>query len=205
VCIWVGGWLLALGAAVLATMAFTEFWQLGRAVGVNERLRWEVLAAGYAVLAAATVGTGAFSAALGWGVVAVIVGGVIRGSAQRDAGQVRGQLLASVWAILALLYIPWLLGHLLLLRHTPPGRLGLERAMATLVLVWLGDVAAFAIGATLGRHRLAAVLSPGKSVEGLALAFCDCPCRRRCWSERRSGPRAWSATSGSPSSSAVPP
>ena len=169
-CLWVGGWILTLGAAVIVTMALVEFWLLGRAVGVEERLRWELLLAAYAILAGATIGPGAFQAALGWGIVAVLVGAVIRGSAERHAGQVRQQLAGSLWAILALLYIPWLLGHLLLLRHSALGIAGFERTLGTLVLVWLGDIAAFGIGATLGRHRLAAALSPAKSVEGAVAA-----------------------------------
>lgn len=169
-CLWVGGWILTLGAAVIVTVALVEFWLLGRAVGVEDRLRWELLLAAYGILAGATLGPAAFQAALGWGVVAILVGAVVRGSAERRAGQLRQQLAASLWAILALVYIPWLLGHLLLLRHTPPDLAGTERALGTQVLVWLADIAAFAVGATVGRHRLAVPLSPAKSVEGAVAA-----------------------------------
>lgn len=166
ICLAVGGWLLALGAAVLSTIALWEFWSLGRTHGVAEALRWEVLLAAWAIVAGATLGPELFGAALDWGLLAIVVGAVIRASAQRDPGRGPGQVTASLWAILAVLYIPWLLGHLLLLRHAPAGPRGMARAIGTLVLVWLGDMAAFAVGATLGRHRLAAAVSPGKSVEG---------------------------------------
>ncbi len=169
-CVWAGGWLLALAAAVLATTGILEFWRLGRPLGVAEAVRWEVLLAAYLVLAGATIGPATFLAALGWGVLLVLVGSVIRGSAQKIPDRVRQELTSSVWAILALLYIPWLLGHLLLLRHTASTTTGVFRTLGTIVFVWLGDLAAFTVGAKIGRHRLAVALSPAKSVEGAVAA-----------------------------------
>jgi phosphatidate cytidylyltransferase len=63
----------------------------------------------------------------------------------------------------ALLYIPFLLGHLYLLRAGPEG---LRRALLTVAAVWATDLVAFFAGRYLGRHKLAPRLSPGKTVEG---------------------------------------
>lgn len=38
--------------------------------------------------------------------------------------------------------------------------------IALLVIVWIGDTAAFAVGKAIGRHKLAPALSPGKTWEG---------------------------------------
>jgi len=38
--------------------------------------------------------------------------------------------------------------------------------LALLAIVWIGDTAAWAVGSAIGRHKLAPVVSPGKSWEG---------------------------------------
>ena len=63
----------------------------------------------------------------------------------------------------AVLYIPVLLGHLLLIRAGPDG---MAHALLTVALVWATDLVAFFAGRYLGRHKLAPRLSPGKTVEG---------------------------------------
>ncbi len=167
----VGGWLLALGSVVLAVFALGEFWGLGRFLGVAGRPRWEVLGAAVLILAGASIGMGRFLAALAAALVVVMLAAVVRGSAQRGGASLRQELETSVWAILALLYIPWLLGYVLLMRHTSPAALEFPRTLGAVVLVWLGDVGAFIVGGLAGRHRLAEAISPGKSVEGAVAAL----------------------------------
>ena len=65
--------------------------------------------------------------------------------------------------LLAIAYVGWLLGHGLLLAALPDG------APLVLFLVgttWAGESAAYGIGSSLGRHPLAPVISPRKTVEG---------------------------------------
>jgi phosphatidate cytidylyltransferase len=50
---------------------------------------------------------------------------------------------------------------LVVLRRFSPGYL-----LATMVIVWVADIAAYFVGRTLGRHKLAPGISPGKSWEG---------------------------------------
>lgn len=71
--------------------------------------------------------------------------------------------LAPARSALGLLYIPLLLGHLVALRLGP---FGLARAVGVLAVVWVSDIAQFFIGRAIGRHRLAPVTSPGKTIEG---------------------------------------
>ena len=49
------------------------------------------------------------------------------------------------------------------LRHT-----NLNILLATFVIVWTGDIAAYLTGKRFGRHKIAPAISPGKSWEGLA-------------------------------------
>lgn len=169
-CVWFGGWLLLLGAAVLTAVGIVEFWPLGRPFGVAGALRSEVGAGALLLLVGARLGPGPFSGALGAAVVISVVGGLVRAAATPGGDALRAELGGTVWAILALLYIPWLLGYVLLLRESGPGPLGLHRTVAALGLVWLGDVIAFLTGGAFGRHRLAASISPGKTVEGAVSA-----------------------------------
>nr|WP_275951033.1 phosphatidate cytidylyltransferase [Desulfuromonas sp. AOP6] len=65
--------------------------------------------------------------------------------------------------MLGLLYIPLLLGHLMLLRDLPFGR---EWIFFVLLCVMACDSAAYFVGSSLGRRKLYPAISPNKSVEG---------------------------------------
>jgi phosphatidate cytidylyltransferase len=68
--------------------------------------------------------------------------------------------------LLAVMYIGWLLGYGILLHHTSP--LGDELILFVVGVTWVGETAAYVVGSTLGRHPLAPVISPRKTVEGAA-------------------------------------
>jgi len=67
------------------------------------------------------------------------------------------------YSLLGVIYVPGLLGFLLLL-HDPVYQN--RWVFFVLLVVWVGDVAAFFVGRALGRRRLAPRISPGKTVEG---------------------------------------
>lgn len=60
-------------------------------------------------------------------------------------------------------YIGWMLSHLILLR-------GLDGGIALIFFVflvtWASDTAAYYVGSSFGRHKLAPHISPGKTIEG---------------------------------------
>ena len=66
--------------------------------------------------------------------------------------------------LLAILYIGWLLGYGILLHDTSP--FGDELVIFLVGVTWIGETSAYLVGSTIGRHKLAAVISPKKTVEG---------------------------------------
>src|SRR5947207_5434712 len=66
--------------------------------------------------------------------------------------------------LLAVLYIGWLLGYGILLHHTSP--IGDELVLFVVGVTWVGETTAYLIGSAVGRHTLAPVISPRKTVEG---------------------------------------
>ncbi|GAB7026995.1 phosphatidate cytidylyltransferase [Geotalea toluenoxydans] len=69
----------------------------------------------------------------------------------------------SALLMMGLLYVPLLLGHLILLRNL---QFGTQWILLLLVIVMSGDSAAYYCGSTWGRTRLYPEVSPKKSVEG---------------------------------------
>lgn len=65
--------------------------------------------------------------------------------------------------VTGLIYIPFLLGHLILIRGWDQGMTWTFLLMAVIIA---GDTAAYYVGRALGRHKLAPSISPGKTVEG---------------------------------------
>jgi phosphatidate cytidylyltransferase len=66
--------------------------------------------------------------------------------------------------LFGIMYVSWLLSHLVFLRGLVPN--GTRLVFYLLLVVWAGDTGAYYIGSTLGRHKLAPVISPKKSIEG---------------------------------------
>src|SRR5262245_16804721 len=65
--------------------------------------------------------------------------------------------------VAGVVYVNWLIGHALSLRHLPAG---LDWVLLLVWVTWIGETTAYAVGSTMGRHKLAPTISPGKTVEG---------------------------------------
>lgn len=61
------------------------------------------------------------------------------------------------------IYVPLLLGLLVLLRGRPDG---MTWIFVLLAVIFAGDTSAYYVGSYLGRHKLAPAISPGKTIEG---------------------------------------
>lgn len=153
---WLGGWWLAGGLAVVALLGLHEYGRLVRP------LRPLVLAA---YVGALLTLLGAQLGGLPWLLAAVpatlACAFVLHGVASTRAPAtvaIGSTLLGAVWIGLGL-------AHLELLRDLERGRLAL---IVLLLADWAANTFAFFAGRALGRHRLAPVISPGKTWEGFA-------------------------------------
>jgi phosphatidate cytidylyltransferase len=77
----------------------------------------------------------------------------------------RGPLATEPMALtlLAVMYVGWLLGHTLLLYRLPDGA---DLVLLLVGVTWIGESVAYLVGSAVGRHKLAPVISPNKTVEG---------------------------------------
>lgn len=72
---------------------------------------------------------------------------------------------SGLWTVLGIVYIGWMLGHLVAMRGFEDGRIWVFFAIFA---TFAYDTAAFFTGRSLGRHKMAPKISPGKTWEGAA-------------------------------------
>jgi len=158
--LWPGGWWLFALLAFAALFSLHEFWLMTRSLR-------PLTVAGYA---------GAFLALLGaeLGGLPWAVGGFLATLpltfALKSLAETKTTTIVSVaTATLAACWIGLGLGFVVLLRDIP------EHAVlfvfTVLLAVWANDTLAYFAGRTLGRHKMAPRISPGKTWEGALGAF----------------------------------
>ena len=67
--------------------------------------------------------------------------------------------------VFSLLYVPFLISHVLLLFHLESGR---RWIFFLFLVIFAGDTGAYYVGHRWGRHKLWPAVSPGKTIEGAA-------------------------------------
>jgi len=87
------------------------------------------------------------------------------------SGREDSSLEAVGFSVVGVLYVGFFFSHQILLRevntHLSGGDiLGWYYLLFPYLIVWTSDTAAYFIGKFIGRHRLAPLISPGKSIEG---------------------------------------
>jgi phosphatidate cytidylyltransferase len=70
---------------------------------------------------------------------------------------------SAAFTLLGALYIGWLLSYVILLRLLSEGS---SYVFYIFGVVWLGDAVAMYVGNYIGRHKLAPIISPRKTIEG---------------------------------------
>jgi phosphatidate cytidylyltransferase len=152
--VWLGGWWLFSLAFVGGILALHELYVIARG------LRPLVLG-GYAGLVLVLVGT-----ELGgppW-LVAGIGGTFVLSFLVFGISDARPSFTAAMGTtMLGVVWVAGGLAALVLIRDADRGRLAL---LTVLLAVWADDTAAYFVGRTIGRHRMAPTLSPKKSWEG---------------------------------------
>jgi phosphatidate cytidylyltransferase len=161
--IWLGGWALAATLAVLGVLGAREVYDFGRRQGIEplERTGW-LAAAGIPLLAYWAKAPVFFLGAI-WLMVTMVIAMARRGPAGRPLASVSITLFGCVYA-------SGMLSFLIAIRH---GSAAATRPMAyvlltlfPLVITWICDTAAMAVGTAVGGPKLAPILSPKKTHAG---------------------------------------
>jgi phosphatidate cytidylyltransferase len=153
--VWLGGWWLFGLALVGGLLALHELYAMARSLR-------PIVLGGYAgliltLIGAQLGGTTWVLAGILSTVVAALLVFFVSSARQNAVGGFALTLLGVVW-------VGGGLSYLMLVRDVPEnGRLLIFTVLLT---VFADDTAAFFVGRTIGRHRLAPAISPGKSVEG---------------------------------------
>jgi len=161
--IWLGGWALAATLAVLGVLGAREIYDFGRHQGIEplERTGW--LAAAGIPLLAYWAKAPAFLLGAIWLMVTMAIAMARRGPSGRPLASVSITMFGCVYA-------SGLLAFLIAIRH---GSGAATRPLAyvlltlfPLVITWICDTAAMAVGTALGGPKLAPILSPKKTHAG---------------------------------------
>jgi len=149
------------GLVVIASAV--ALWELTRLFELGGRPVYRVPAvvAGTAVTAAFGVSRTAEPFALPTLALALAVLGVLAVPIFRGAAP---STEPAANTLLAVMYVGWLLGYGILLHGASPR--GDELVLFVVGVTWVGETMAYVVGSTLGRHKLAPVISPRKTVEG---------------------------------------
>jgi phosphatidate cytidylyltransferase len=155
---WVYG-LMVIGVAALGQWEFTG---LFHRAGIRA-LRLSGLAAGTVVTASFAVpGPGLERIAFTLALLGLLAASLHRPRGERAAWE------PLAVTVLGVCYVNWLLGHGIWL-HELEG--GTEWVLLLVAITWLGETSAYLVGSLIGRHRLAPVLSPKKTIEGAIAQF----------------------------------
>ena len=87
--------------------------------------------------------------------------------------QKEGAFTSWAWTMAGILYIGWLLSHMVALRGLPDDdTVGRNLVFFVLFVTWVSDTTAFFIGRRFGQHKLVPSISPGKTWEGAIGGIC---------------------------------
>ena len=87
--------------------------------------------------------------------------------------QKEGAFTSWAWTMAGILYIGWLLSHMVALRGLPDSDIvGRNLVFFVLFVTWVSDTTAFFIGRRFGQHKLVPSISPGKTWEGAIGGIC---------------------------------
>jgi len=149
-------------SALVVVASAAALWELTRLFVQHERPvdAWLGIVAGTVVTASFAASRMLDPAALPSLTLAVAVGLVLAAPVWRGTPSIE----ATANTLLAVLYVGWLLGYAILLHQS--SSLGAELVLFLVGVTWVGETCAYLVGSSIGRHRLAPVISPKKTLEG---------------------------------------
>jgi phosphatidate cytidylyltransferase len=159
---WSPEWLFLLALLVTVERALFEYFHISRQAGFRTFPALGYVGAGLLCLAQAAElrKPGAWTC-----VVLALIVLFMLGLALRWAKDLRQYLGAVATTVFGMLYVGFTLSLLIPLRFSAPSR-GPRLVFLLFLVIWAGDIGAFLIGRSLGRHPLSPRLSPKKTVEG---------------------------------------
>ncbi|MEZ5066143.1 MAG: phosphatidate cytidylyltransferase [bacterium] len=167
-----GGWFLALVDMILI-VGLWEFYRLMEAKGLNPSKKVGVAATLVLSTLAYWYGPGQMGHWLALFLTCSVVVITIR-ELMREQPEFPAYDIATT--AFGVIYVGWMLVHLVLLRELPrelglPYSAGSAFLLYAFLMVWACDTGAYFVGLTFGRHRLLERVSPKKSVEGAIGGF----------------------------------
>jgi phosphatidate cytidylyltransferase len=175
--LWGSPALLAAGAACVAIFAVYEFFELGEHVGLRAHRKWTMSCVAALFYAQYSLGLdkthtsgGGVSLVRGMGVTlsieAVLLAFVfgISGIGLATRRPLKESLPAAAISSAGILLIALPFSYVV--RFNDFGHAGRRLLLFALVLIWMGDMIAYAVGRSLGRTPMAPALSPKKTWEG---------------------------------------
>jgi len=148
-------WVYGLMITAIAALGQWEF------TGMFERAGIPTLRVGG--LIGGTLVTASFAWSMAEGVTLTLVLMALLALSLSRAARSRGAWQSLAVTVLGVCYVNWLMGYGFRLRALDGGS---GWVLLLVGVTWLGETAAYVIGASVGRHKLAPLISPGKTVEG---------------------------------------
>jgi phosphatidate cytidylyltransferase len=148
--------------ALVLAVAAAASWELRRLLEPTGRLEhgWLGVGATVAVAASFAIPPQPFLPAFPAVVVTAAVAAILTSPVWLGA---RPATESVAFALLAVFYVGWLLGHAIWLRAFVGG---VNLVLFLVGVTWAGESAAYLVGSALGRHKLAPLISPSKTLEG---------------------------------------
>jgi phosphatidate cytidylyltransferase len=149
-------WLFSLVLAAVACLCFHEYRKLAEGYGFGPP-HWFAYAAGLLLL---------FVNRPPWPWLSIVAATLVALACAMNASDLAHALPRAAFLALGLAYVFGCWKCALLLRVRSPHWL-----MYTLIVNWAGDIGAYYVGRSIGKHRLAERVSPGKTWEGAAASL----------------------------------
>lgn len=141
---------------IVIFLSLVEFYRLAAEIGIKANLALGLFFGSAMPLIALFYGTAGI---LTWLLMAVLAGLLWKIFSERATMTTLGLTLLGIF------YIGLFLSYLIMIDKLPAGK---ALVVYTFIATWVADTAAYGMGRLIGRHPLAAGISPNKTIEGLA-------------------------------------